>query len=102
MTDDPLAALLVLTVGEVVLFGVVAALLASGLFAGGDFLAGVARPLRLVALVVTLVELVVPVYVLVDSRRRGIDGVWVHVAVLPLVNVVGLAAYLMERDRLAG
>jgi hypothetical protein len=39
--------------------------------------------------------------VFVDARRRGIDGVWVHVAALPVVNVVGVAAYLLERERLA-
>jgi hypothetical protein len=97
--EDPVAALAVFTVAEVVVLGVLAALLGAGLFGDGDFLAGVARPVRLVALGVVLVELVIPVYVFVDVRRRGMDAVWVHVAVLPLVNVLCLAAYLVERRR---
>jgi hypothetical protein len=46
-------------------------------------------------------ELLVPLGVSVDVRRRGgdVDPVWVHAAALPLVNVVGLLAYLEDRRR---
>jgi hypothetical protein len=100
MADEPTAALAVLTAGEVVVCLSLAALLAAGLVGDGGFGAGIARPLRLVALAALLVEAAIPAYVFVDARRRGIDGVWVHVAALPVVNVVGVAAYLLERERL--
>jgi hypothetical protein len=92
--------LLVLTAGEVLVLGGLGYLTAAGLFAGGDFLASIARPVRYAALAVIAVEIAIPVYVLVDSWRRGIDGVWVHVAAMPVVNLVGVAAYLLERERL--
>ena len=35
-------------------------------------------------------------------RRRGVNkfGTLIHTAALPLVNVIGVAAYLLDRDRL--
>jgi len=91
--------LVVLTLGEVLLLCYLAALLAHGLFGDGTFLVDVPRSRRLVALAVLVVEAAVPSWILFDVRGHDVDTVWVHVAAMPLVNLLGLLAYLDERKR---
>ncbi|MFC7177033.1 hypothetical protein [Halosegnis marinus] len=87
------------TVGEIVLLGWLALLLAASVAGSGGFLAGYSRTVRALVLGFVLVELAVPAWILVDVRRRNLDPVWVHVAAMPLVNLFGLAAYVEERKR---
>jgi len=61
----------------------------------GSFPAGFVR----VAWLFLLLELLIPLVVYADMRRRGdIDHTWLHIAAAPLLNLVGLAAYLSRPD----
>lgn len=92
--------LVVVTAGEVVLLGTISLMLAASVFGDGTFLADSSRTLRLAGLVFAVVEMLVPVWILADVwRREDADPVWIHVAAMPLINLVGLAAYLSERNR---
>ncbi len=45
-----------------------------------------------------LLELLIPLAVYLDMRRRGrIEPAWLHVAAAPLLNLLGLVAYLSRR-----
>lgn len=65
------------------------------------YLAGYSLRLRLVALGFLPVELLIPLGVYLDLRRRSDDPdfAWVHAVSMPVVNVLGLVAYLEERKR---
>lgn len=60
------------------------------------------RQLRIAAVVFLLVELAIPTWIYVDTRRRpnGTSTIWVHAAMFPVVNLFGLLGYLVERRRL--
>jgi hypothetical protein len=100
MSDDD-RFLLVFVLSETVMLVVLAALLVDSLLGGGDFLAATAQTVRLAALCFVTVETLIPLWVYLDSRRRqgGPDTIWVHAAAMPVVNLVGLLAYLEERRR---
>jgi len=86
---------------ELVAIGVVVALLAYSLVADTALLSSYSRTLRVAAAVLLSTDLIAPLAVWIDMRRRGddVDAVWIHAAALPLVNVIGVAAYLQDRDR---
>jgi hypothetical protein len=48
-----------------------------------------------------VVELAIPLWVYYDLRRapEGMSPLWVHAAVMPVLNILGLVAYLSERNR---
>lgn len=99
MDGDDHGVLWVWTVSElfalVVLFGLLVGSLTgrSAVFASYD------RTLRLAGLVVVTVELLIPVVVFLDLRRRpDEDTFWMHVAAMPGVNVFGLLAYIVSRN----
>ena len=53
--------------------------------------------LALVALVVAS-ELLIPAWVYYDATKRGLDAaIWLQVTILPVINVLGLLAYLSAR-----
>jgi len=83
------------------LLGVLAVGLARGFVGPGGTFSEFSDVVRAVALFVVLVELVVPLAVYVDVARRDDDPdwVWVHVATMPAVNLLGLVAYLDDRKR---
>ena len=77
------------------------ALVAASLLGRTTYLTGYSVRLRLVALAFLVVELLVPLGVYLDLRRRpdDPDRTWLHAAVMPVVNVFGVLAYLEERRR---
>ena len=89
------------TGGEVFLLLVVGWLLWGSLFGGSAFLATVPRPLRLAGLAFVAVQLLIPLWVLVDLRWHDDDPsyLWVHVAAMPILNVFGLFGYVEGRRR---
>jgi hypothetical protein len=101
MNRDAERALVGMTIGEIGLLAVLAGLVAWSLFGGGSFLADTSRSLRALALGFLVLELSIPLWVVVDIRRRtdDPDPVWIHVAAMPVINLVGLAAYLADRPR---
>ena len=79
----------------VVLFG----LLVGSLTGTTTVFASFDRTLRIAGLVVVAVELLIPVVVFFDLRRRpDADAFWLHVAAMPGINVFGLLAYLVARS----
>jgi hypothetical protein len=101
MNRDAERALVGMTVSEIGALALVAFLLASSLFGDGFFLADTSRTLRAAALGFVVFELLVPLWVYVDIRRQAEppDRVWIHVAAMPVINLFGLVAYLVERSR---
>jgi predicted nucleic acid-binding Zn ribbon protein len=99
MNDDAERALVGMTLAEVGLLVVVAVMLVLSLFGGGSFLADTSRAVRAAALAFVVVELLVPLWILLDIRRRtdDPDRMWLHVAVMPVINLFALAAYLADR-----
>lgn len=60
------------------------------------------RTIRIAAVAFLLVELAIPTWIYLDIRRRPgtTSTIWVHAAMLPIVNLFGLVGYLEERRRL--
>lgn len=89
------------TGGEVLVLLVFGWLLWGSVFDGSAFLSAVPRQLRLAGLAVVVFQLLVPVVVFLDVRRRDDRPgyLWVHVAAMPVLNVFGLVGYLEERSR---
>ncbi|ESP89072.1 hypothetical protein [Candidatus Halobonum tyrrellensis] len=83
-----------------------AAYVVVGVFGDGGLLASASGPVRLAAVAFVAAELLIPVWVFLDVRRRPEmrerGMLWVPAAAMPVLNVFGLAAYLVERDRKAG
>ena len=79
----------------VVLFGLVAASLAGRT----SLFQSVSRPTRMVALAFLAVEVLIPLWVFFDLRRRSdnLDSFWMHVAAMPGINIFGFGAYLQAR-----
>jgi hypothetical protein len=101
MNRDAERALVGMTIAEVGALVVIGCLLALSLFGGGSFLADSSRLVRALALGFVLIEVLVPLWIYVDIRRRtdDPDRVWIHVAAMPIINLLGLAAYLADRSR---
>jgi 4-amino-4-deoxy-L-arabinose transferase-like glycosyltransferase len=97
--DSPF--LLLFVVLQTLLLGALAVLLAFGFAGTGGAFAGLGPVARAAALLVVLLELAVPLAVYVDIRRRtdDPDPVWVHAAMMPVINILGLVAYLEDRQR---
>lgn len=74
---------------------------AASLLGRSALLTGYSVRLRAAALVVLTVELLIPLGIYLDLRRRqdDPDTEWLHAAVMPVVNVFGLVAYLEGRRR---
>jgi hypothetical protein len=98
---DAERALVGMTLAEIALLVFVGGLLAASLFGEGSLLGDTSWTLRAAALGFVVVELLIPLWVYLDVRRRsdGADRVWIHVAAMPLINLFGLAAYLADRSR---
>ena len=91
------------TAPELAAIAVLGWLLIESLTGRATFLSSVSRQLRLGALAFVVVELLVPLWVYLDLRRRDDSGtMWVHVAAMPLLNLFGLVAYLDYRRRSSG
>jgi hypothetical protein len=101
MNRDAERALIGMTIGEVGLLLLIGGLLTLSLFGGGSFLADTSRSVRALALGFIVVELLVPLWVYFDIRRRtdNPDRVWIHVAAMPVINLFALAAYFADRSR---
>jgi hypothetical protein len=101
MNRDAERALIGMTVGEVALLVSIGCLLVLSLFGDSSFLADVSGPVRVLALGFIVVELLVPLWVDVDIRRRtdDPDRVRIHLAAMPVLNLFALAAYFADRSR---
>ena len=64
-------------------------------------LSSVSRLARGAALAFIAIELLIPLWVYIDLHRHheSTDSLWVHVAAMPGLNLVGFVAYLQERKR---
>lgn len=86
------------TVPELLAVAALLALVVGGLLGRTTFLTGVSRPLRIAAAAFLTVELLIPLWVYRDLRRRpDADAFWVHVAAMPGINLFGLFGYLQHR-----
>lgn len=92
------------TLGEVSLLAWVGWLLVRSLVWNAGVLVGLSRSLRLVGLAFVVFQLLVPLAVYLDVRRReeGPGMLWVHVAAMPVLNVFGLVGYVEARGRPTG
>lgn len=75
-------------------------LLAASLARRTTLLSSGSRPVRIGAVAFLTVELLIPLWVLLDLRRRPDDPghFWMHVAATPGINIFGLLAYLQTRE----
>ncbi|WP_178916246.1 hypothetical protein [Natronomonas gomsonensis] len=73
---------------------------AASLLGRTTLLASFSRTARLLALGFLTVELLVPAWLYYDIRKRGGDRVWLHASVMPVVNLLAVAAYVSERKTL--
>lgn len=92
---------LVFALFEAALLGAIALALAASVTGHASLLASVHPALRAVAALVAATFAVAPLWVFYDVYRADDDYAWVHVVVLPLVNLIGLAAYLHHRRQRA-
>lgn len=102
MVDDATERVLWIWTGsELAALVVVLWLLWNSVFGASAFLSSVSRQVRLGALAFVVVELLVPLWVFADLRRRGDASgtMWAHVAAMPFLNLFGLVAYLDYRRR---
>lgn len=100
MNERDLGVLRVFAAVEILGLLVATGLVTGSLLGATDLLTEFSRGLRLAALAFLIVEILVPVAALWDMRRHGrIDEVWLHVTLTPVVNLLGLFAYLEHRRR---
>lgn len=92
-----------LTVAELAALAAAFVLLAASLTGATPLLASVSRTARLAALAFVAVELLIPAYVVYDSRRSGLETseLWVHAAAMPVISLFALVGYVDERRRAA-
>lgn len=98
MTDDDFDVLLPFFLAELLTLVVAFAVVAASLLGRTTLLASFSRTARLLALGFLAVELLVPAWLYYDIRKRDGDRVWLHASVMPVVNLLAVAAYLAERD----
>jgi len=101
MEDQTERVMLALLIPELLaLIGAFALL--SGTFLGwSSVFASYPPTVRLGALMFVCLELLIPLGVFLDIRRRDDDPdtMWVHAAAIPLINLIGVLAYLEDRQR---
>ncbi|PSP55369.1 hypothetical protein BRC82_05330 [Halobacteriales archaeon QS_1_67_19] len=101
MTEDAAESVLwVWTIVELLFFVVLFGLLFESVTGSENVLSSLSRQLRLAALAFVGGQLLAPLWVYYDLRRRHDSGLlWVHVTAMPLLNVFGLLGYLAHRQR---
>ncbi|MDS0281200.1 hypothetical protein [Haloarcula onubensis] len=101
MADGHQRAMLAFVLAQTLLLGLLAVQVARGFVGSAGAFTGLSPVLRLALLLVVLTEILVPLAVYVDVARRtdDPDWVWVHAATMPVVNLLGLLAYLDDRKR---
>lgn len=94
-------ALWAFTAPEIALQVVLFLLLAATVFGDSSFFSSVSRQIQTAALVFFAIELLIPVVVYLDLRRRSERSgtLWVHAAAMPVFNIVALMAYLEDRKK---
>jgi hypothetical protein len=99
MAGDPVENVLwVWTASELLVIAAFMGLLVASLTGDTTLFTSASRRLRLAGVAFLTVELLIPLWVFVDLRRRGESGsLWMHVAAMPGINIFGLFAYLQER-----
>ena len=101
MADHQPRLLLVVVLFESALLGLLALGLVQGFLGHPGTFSGLSTLSRAAVLIAVVVEFAIPLAVYVDVYRRtdGPDWVWVHAATMPVVNLLGLVAYLEDRNR---
>ena len=99
MTDHHPRVLLAFVLFESLLLGWLALGLARGLLGSAGTFTGLPAFLRVGLLLFLSTEIAVPLAVYADVARRtdDPDWVWVHAATMPVVNLLGAVAYLVDR-----
>lgn len=87
------------TVGELLALVVLCWLLVASLRGDTTLFSSLSRTIRLGAVGFLAVELLIPLWVFFDLRRRPDDpgSFWMHVAAMPGINLFGVLAYLQAR-----
>ncbi|MCY4731731.1 hypothetical protein KY092_14325 [Natronomonas gomsonensis] len=98
MRDDGFDPLVPFFLAELLTLVVAFAVVAASLLDRTALLASFSRTIRLLALGFLTVELLVPAWLYYDIRKRGGDRVWLHASVMPVVNLLAVAAYVSERN----
>jgi hypothetical protein len=100
-TDHHPRILLAFVLFESSLMGLLAVGLVRGFLGPSGTFGGLSTLARAAVLLALLVEFAIPLAVYVDVARRDDDPdwVWVHAATMPVVNLLGLVAYLDDRKR---
>jgi hypothetical protein len=90
-----------LTAYEFVVLIVLVGLLTASLIGWTSLFSSLSRPVRIGAVVFLTIELLIPLWVYVDLRRRPdtSSALWIHVTAMPVINLFGFIAYLHERKR---
>jgi steroid 5-alpha reductase family enzyme len=103
MADDDIS-LHWLVLPEVVALFVLWVVILSGLLGVSTAFTSYPLSLRLAGLAFLTLEWAIPLGVYLDLRRRDDDPdrMWVHAAALPVVNLLGVIAYLEDRRRSRG
>ncbi|MUV87857.1 hypothetical protein GJ631_15175 [Natronomonas sp. CBA1123] len=96
--DDDSDVLFPLFVAELLTLVVALAVVTASLLGRTALLASFSRTARLLALGFLTVELLVPAWLYYDIRKRGGDRMWLHASVMPIVNLLAVAAYISERN----
>ena len=104
MADDVEQAVHWLVLPEVVALFVLWLVLLSGLLEVTSAFTSYPISLRLAAVVFVTLEWAIPLGVYLDLRRRDDDPdrMWMHAAAMPVVNILGVIAYLEDRQRSRG
>jgi hypothetical protein len=99
--DEERRLLAAFVVPELCLLVVGAVMLALSFGRSSGLFTSISPAVRAAALLFVLVEIAIPVGVYLDIRRQtdGPDAVWVHAAALPVINLLGVVAYLEARNR---
>ncbi|MFT4885569.1 MAG: hypothetical protein ACI8U4_003095 [Natronomonas sp.] len=98
MTNDDFDVLLPFFLAELLTLVVAVAIVVASLLGRTTLLVSFSSTARLLALGFLSVELLVPAWLYYDIRKRDGDRVWLHASVLPVVNLLAVAAYISERN----
>jgi bacteriorhodopsin len=101
MADATDRVLWIWTVAELAGLAALLVLLVASVTGETAFLSSVSREIRVAAAAFVAVELLIPLLVYLDVRRQpdGPRTIWLHAVATPVVNVLGLVAYLAVRTR---
>lgn len=56
---------------------------------------------KIIAVLFLVIELLIPFIVYIDVKRTGdqINSIWIHASAMPIVNIFGIIAYLIQKNQ---